>query len=135
MKENNMSIGKVNGSFKGEIIFNSLKEIDEILDQLNREYAKQKPTLVEIEIESGDILGIGLGLEYSLLHYVSVSGNPPYWISKGKEYTEESIIFYCYDEWTEFPSSALISMEDARSILRDFILTGKLSNKIEWAEG
>lgn len=131
-----MCRGKITGTSKDEIFFESIGELDSILDQLNKEFAQKRPSLVEIEIKSGDILSIGLGLNKSLLSFVSASGDPPYFISKGKkENLEDTVVFYCHNEWSEFPSFALIQMELARTVVREFVKTGKLSDKIEWEEG
>lgn len=131
-----MCRGKIKGTSNGEILFGTIEELDTILDQLNKEFDQKRPSLVEIENQSGDILAIGLGLKESILSFVSASGDPPYWISKGKKKNlEDTIVFYCYDEWSEFPSSALIPMEVARSVMKEFVKTGKLSDEIDWEEG
>jgi hypothetical protein len=129
-----MNLGKVQRTIRDTIEFESIEQLDEILDQLS-EKSKEKPCLVDVIIPSGDSLAIGLGAEDSLLSFVSSSGDPPYFISKGESNdTENTVVFYWNEEWSEFPKSSLISIESARCAIREFVRTGKLSDEIIWEE-
>lgn len=115
------------------------EELDKALDRLHNKFLKERPTLVEVARKSGDSLAIGLGYKTkSILSFVSSTGDPPYYVSvgsKSKKNQTKTVVFYWYDEWSEFPQSYLIPYEEAKKTVKEFALTGALAKHIEWEEG
>ena len=119
---------------KPEVAIGTVEELDRLLDQLQQENIPS-PVLVTVELpSSGDSLSIGLGRNESVLNFVSGSGNPPYWSSVGEHEEEEAVSFNFMGELSEIPLRHLIPLDLARQAVRDFVSTGKLSQKVKWEE-
>jgi hypothetical protein len=117
-----------------EVVFGTVEELDRLLDQLQQENIPS-PVLVTLELpSSGDSLSIGLGRAESVLNFVSGSGNPPYWSSVGEHEEDEAVGFNFMGELSEIPLRHLIPLDLARQAVRDFVRTGKLSQKVKWEE-
>lgn len=119
---------------KPEVGIGTVEELDRLFDQLQQENIPS-PVLVTVELpSSGDSLSIGLGRAESVLNFVSGSGNPPYWSSVGEHEEDEAVDFNFMGELSEIPLRHLIPLDLARQAVRDFVRTGKLSQKVKWEE-
>ncbi len=127
-------IGRVTWSREAPTPVKSLAELDALLDQLARDYPGDDAILVDVENLAGDGLAIGLGKDYSVLGFTSASGEPPYLVSKGFEASDELLVFYFQGHWTEFSMRNAIPISVARAAVREFLVTGKLTNTVEWEE-
>jgi hypothetical protein len=114
----------------------SLTEIDDALDEIEQHAEKTEPPIADLSNPEGDTLSIGLGRSQSMLSWISRSLDPPYFASKGQGSTGEAdyVVFYAGGQWSEFPSSNLISKESAREAVREFFVTGRLPTNVEWEE-
>lgn len=113
----------------------SAKDVDELLDKLHLEPGSRRPTLVTVTREdSADSLAIGLGLDRSVLNYVSGSKNPPYFTSRGDLTDEGSIQFHFGNQWSEFPVKLSIPISLDRDAMRHFMETGRLAANVSWRE-
>ncbi len=114
----------------------SLVILDKTIDNLQSEAAQAKPILVEVVRFTGDVLIIGLGLKDAVLSYGPASKNPPYYVSvrEGAATTEDTVVYYFYGAYTEFPARFLIPMHQARMALRYFVETGQLTKEIIWEQ-
>jgi hypothetical protein len=118
----------------------SLADLDRLLDELHERFTQEDPSLVSVEHRAGGpCLSIGLGLRRSVLNYVGVDGDPPYFTSVSgadDEETEgESTISFLFNgELSEFPVENSVPLARARVAFRQFCETNVLPDAIEWEE-
>lgn len=125
---------KIKWDASPETTVHTIEDLDHVLDRLHQ-YCTAAPVLATVELpSSGDSLSIGLGRAESVLNFVSGSGDPPYWSSVGEHEKDEAVSFIFMGELSEIPLRHLIPMAVARQAVREFVQTGKLSNKVTWEE-
>lgn len=107
-------------------------ELDEMLDNIHAEAQRGCPVVADLISPSGDVLSVGLGLDVSVLSFVSASGGPPYLASAGDDDAEGAVAFCWNGEWSEFPARQCIPAEEARRAVREFFTEGSLSPRIRW---
>lgn len=95
--------------------------------------AARLPLIVEVTLDGGDCLSIGLGREIAVLSYVGASKMPPYLSSQGWQ-GGESVVFHYYGHWSEFPPSAAVPTAEAVDAVRYFCERGELSPLVNWVE-
>lgn len=114
----------------------SVGELDALLDRLSEE-ARAQPFMVDLFVEDGPSLSIGLGEDVSVANFTSAGGEPPYFQSERREPLtddEDGLVFYYGGEWSEFPPSRKISIEEARAAMRAFFEHGTRPEVFEWRE-
>jgi len=117
------------------LFFKDIGEMLKILAELDDRFSKSQPTIVEIEGGRGDSMAIGLGGgDDTLLSYIEASGDPPYLHSVGQYNGDDTVVYYYYGEWTEFPKRVLIPKNLALEVVKDFAATGQITNKVRWEE-
>ena len=113
----------------------SIDELDRALDDIHTRLRCAEPELVTVERPNGDSLSIGLGREdISVMNYVGVDQDPPYFTSSGGSDVDEAIAFRFGGEWSEFPLRNGIPIQRARAAMRHFCETGQLSEEVIWEE-
>jgi hypothetical protein len=110
----------------------SVAELDERLDELDRQARADQPLVAGIERPDGAALSIGLGRDRSVLNYMS-SPDTPYYTSHDPESGEDgTVVFYYYGHWSEYSADAAVPMEDARAAVRRFFETGERPENLDW---
>jgi hypothetical protein len=110
----------------------TVQELDERLDELDRQARASQPLVAGLERPDGAALSIGLGRDRSVLNYMS-SPDPPYFTSHDEEAdTDGTVVFFYYGHWSEFPADAAVPMADAREAARRFFETGERPDNIAW---
>lgn len=112
----------------------SIEELDELLDRLQEEAAATQPFIVELIVPGAGSLGMGLGLDDTVLSYTPASLDPPYLRSAGPSEHGNDLVFYYYGDWTEFPRESAIALNSGRAAMRFFFEGGVLSNEVKWVE-
>ena len=106
--------------------------LDRILDAIAEQASE--PLIVELVSPNGARLGVGLGPRGGVLSF-NDSSDPPYFVSAGNlGSSTDEVVFYHQGHWTEFPGSALVTIDDARDAARAFIATGKRPENVPWEE-
>jgi Immunity protein Imm1 len=124
--------GKVIHAMREVEVF-SVEELDSIVDRAHAE-SRTEPSVLELVLESGDTMSIGIGREITVLSSVASSMDPPYFASLGDASANGFVSFMYGGHVTEFPMSQAIPMSVARAALRDFYVSGGLSDAIEWQQ-
>lgn len=110
----------------------SVAELDERLNELDRQARASQPLIAGLERPDGAALSIGLGRDCSVLNYMT-SPDPPYFTSHDAEADADgTIVFFYYGHWSEFPADAAVAMDDAREAVRRFFEDGKRPDNIDW---
>jgi hypothetical protein len=94
----------------------------------------REPSILELVIDSGAAMSIGLGREMTVLGFVPGSLDPPYYASLGDLAADGFIEFAYGGQFTEFPLSQAIPLEVGIDALLDFFVTGTLSQAVTWQE-
>ena len=116
----------------GSAPVHSVQELDERLDDLERQARDHQPLVAGIERPNGAALSIGLGRDRSVLNYMS-SPDPPYFTSHDEQGdVDGTVVFYYYGHWSEFPADAAVPMGDAREAARRFFRSGERPDNIDW---
>lgn len=112
----------------------TVEQLDELLDRLQQEAASTQPFIVELVVSDVGSLGMGLGLDDTVLSYTPASLNPPYLRSAGASEHGNDLTFFYNGDWTEFPRESAIPVGQGREAMRVFLEQGVLSNEVKWAE-
>jgi len=118
------------GSNRAEI--GSVEELDLLIDHL--EQSAQRPLILDLVIPGTGSLSMGVGREETVLSFVPESQDPPYFHSVGPIEDGEDLIFYYYDQWTDFPHRQAIPISQGREVLRRFLTERTLPDVIQWEE-
>jgi len=118
----------------GRVAVGDVEELKRLLESLRQQAGRTEPFVVELFLDSGDALGMGLGRPVSLLCFVSASKEPPFFISRGDPALTpgDYVVFSYGGEPTEFPATAAISSDSALSAMIEFFETRKLPESIGW---
>ena len=73
-------------------------------------------------------------LRATILTYVPSSLDPPYLASIGEEVGDAVVGFDYMGQLSEFPRRQIIPIATAREVMREYLETGMLSNRIAWEE-
>lgn len=112
----------------------NVAELDEQLDQLTSE-AERKPLIVELISPDHGSLGIGLGRPETIVSYVSASGDPPYYASRGDADAAGFIDFMFQGSYSEYPRNSAVPIDVGREAMRRFFeRPHALPGNIEWQE-
>lgn len=112
----------------------SVKDLDREIDRLTSESARSRPIMVDLELDSGDDLAMGIGQPLSVLNFINASKDPPYFTSVGDPFAEGLIVFYYYGDWSEFPMRNAVPVDLARRAMRHFLQYGELLDIVDWEE-
>jgi hypothetical protein len=112
---------------------NSAQDLQNAIEQLEAE-ARARPFMVELFVDDHGSLCIGLGRSKSVVNFTSVDGNPPYFQSVGSPDEDEDIDFFYGGDWSDFPGSSAIPIDDARRAMIMFFETGVRPSTIRWQE-
>lgn len=118
----------------GEAAVADVEELDALLDRLTGEAEAGEPFIVELEVDDGATLSMGLGRPLSVVNFVSSSLDPPYFQSVGGDGNDEAPVFYYRGEWSEFAPESAIPTEQARAAMRRFFQTRTLPDNLVWEE-
>lgn len=114
----------------------SIEELDLLLDQLHDACDPARPMIVSIEYPYECRVDIGLGSPESIVMVWPQFHNAPpgecYMSISGKEVSGTKWFYLQGDGDTELDRKYMIPVNIARQVVRDFILTGKRSEKIKW---
>jgi hypothetical protein len=110
----------------------SSEELEKVLNEIDMVHRANRPVMVNVVSQSGEVLTIGLGADQSVLSYMPANGEPPYLSSVGNDQSGGTIVFSYFGDWTEIPRTSLIATPIARQVLRHFVNTGELSNIVTW---
>jgi hypothetical protein len=112
----------------------TVSELDQRLDELDRQARETQPFVAEIARPDGAVLSIGLGRDTSVLNY-SASPDPPYFTSHDHGRSGHgTVVFYFYGHWSEFPADAAVPMTQAREAARRFMQNGQRPDNIHWRQ-
>lgn len=110
----------------------TIQDLDLALDEI---HCGHQPVMAVVEsLKSGNSLAIGLGLNHSVLNFVSGSGDPPYFTSLGSTTGKETIEFNFMGANSEFSIKNAIPIDKSRSAMRRFFESDKIPMCINWEE-
>ena len=113
----------------------SIEDLEKLLDKLHAEAARGAPIMASVALQpSGDSLTIGLGLDVSVLNFVSGSGDPPYFTSRAGAEPDGVVCFRFMGDLSEFPMRQAVPMAAARRAVRYFWTTGVRDPEMMWEE-
>jgi hypothetical protein len=131
------NITTTNWEDKGEINISTFEDLEESLDQFEKEHQGNKASIVQIFLPSGTYMIAGLGHPESWLSYVYPHDN--YCSCKtslGDKESREIVEFWWGNEFEEFRKRELIPHELARHAIRYFVKSsGKLTEEVTWYDG
>jgi len=109
--------------------------VDSKLSELQQEFQGGTPVLVVVESStSGNSLAILLGKKFSLLNFISGSGDPPYYTSLGSGTNNKLMTYDFMGHHSESPMLHAIPMRDARLAMQHFLKTDTMSPAIQWEQ-
>jgi hypothetical protein len=96
----------------------------------------QQSVLVTVEVGArADSLSIGLGRDRSVLSYVAGSGEPPYYLSLGKDLAANDFVSFSFgDSLSEYPLKNCVSLHEALDAMQVFCERGELTTALQWEE-
>lgn len=94
-----------------------------------------KPEVARLAVAADwDVISWGVGRDLSVLTTSTGSGDPPYFISRGKPGLRKPIGFDLGGEYTEYPGKAAVPYSLARAAVIEFFETRQRPTCIEWEE-
>lgn len=117
----------------GEAKVSTVEELDAVVTRAHEE-ALKRPSMIELVLDSGDAMAMGLGREVTVLSFVPHTLEPPYFASLGDVSAEGFIDFAYAGQFSEFPRSQAIPVDVGREALRGFFATGNLPQVVAWQE-
>ncbi len=117
-----------------EVPVSTVAELDDVLGHVRSEADVHAPLIVELFLDDGASLSIGLGQPLSVANYVPASLDPPYLQSVADSSGANELAFYYRGDYSEFPPESGIPVEEALAGLRHFLETGRLPENIKWQE-
>lgn len=121
------------------VIIHSIDELNGALDRLQDQAIASGPFFAELLAPDGASLGIGLGLEGTVLVFKAGSSLPPYYESQTRNRDrdaddEDDVAFMYQGHLTEFSTNSLVAMEVGRQAMDEFFVTGALPGGVTWSE-
>jgi hypothetical protein len=127
------SLARVVWGESGGAEVDSGEALDTLLDALHAQAATE-PFIADVVLASGESLSIGLGSDWTVLTWVSATGEPPYFGSRGDTSATGVVVFRYSGSWSEFPSASAIPVESGRRAVREFLALGHRPETVAWAE-
>jgi hypothetical protein len=109
-------------------------EAIDLLRRLHQQASEEAPLLVAITSPDGADLTLGVGRDVSVCGGTSAGGDPPYFASRGIQEDGPDLVFFYLGEWTDFPASFGVPIEEAFNTARQFIESGERPRTIRWQE-
>ena len=119
------------------IVVEDRAQLHDVLAIAGREAASmQKLSIVSIEAENGNTLGIVVGGDESSLSFTYAHLAPPYYASKGIESGDHPVLtcFLALEHHTEFPRAWVIPMDQALSAAVEFLASSERPSCVQWVE-
>jgi hypothetical protein len=114
----------------------SLSDLDAILDDITSQVSPDLPQAVHVGRANGDCMTIVLGAERgSILNFVAVSGDPPYFSSIGDPSAKGVFTFYVAENHhSEAPAWHVVRLAEAREAIRQFVqMPSGLPRNVAWS--
>ena len=127
------TLGRVVWGESGEADVDSADELDSLLDALHAQ-AVSDPFIADVVLATGESLSVGLGSDWTVLNWVSSTGEPPYFGSQGDTSATGVVVFRYSGSSSEFPSASAIPVESGRRAVREFLAAGHRPQTVAWAE-
>lgn len=111
-------------------------DLRSILAKLADQAASSRPFIVDLVLENGESLSMGVGQNRSVLSYASAEKEPPYYVSRGttKPYTKQLTEFDYDGEPTQFDDSELIPEREAVDAMCFFLKFGRRAPFVDWRQ-
>jgi hypothetical protein len=111
------------------------------LDKLMAKASKQAKhedilSIIFLMADNRNRLGVVVGADETVLHFLYDHENPPYDVSKGEQDIDEPIMtcFLLFDHHTEFPREYVIPFDKGLLAIHEFYESSTLPTGIEWVE-
>jgi Immunity protein Imm1 len=91
-------------------------------------------SMAELTAPSGASLAIGLSNDESIATFCESYADPPYYLSRGDEDSDNPIVFFYDGHWSEFPRRAAVPAAAAVAAAREFFHTGRRPRLLAWDE-
>lgn len=124
------------GHDKREVV-TSIEQLDTLLDRIEAEARRRRrPQLVELAGRDGrGTLGVVVGNDRSLLNHTPADNDPPYLTSRGDEDHDQPFTFYVAgDHHSESHWRNTIAKDAAREATHEFLIKGRLDDRVRWDE-
>ena len=107
-----------------------------LLDELDRSQPPDAHDMADILPDGSETtLTIGLGRDETVLSLTPVSGDPPYFASKGDSAAQGFVVFFYGGSYSEFPRSYAIPNSVGREVAASFVANGgQRPTEINWEE-
>jgi hypothetical protein len=114
----------------------TVAELDAVLERAAAEArALARPQLVQLTRDAAGTLGIVVGADRSFLSHTPADLQPPYMVSLGEQRRDAPFVFYVAGgHYSETSQRNTVDQELARAALRHFLLTGELSQELDWEQ-
>jgi hypothetical protein len=117
-----------------ETTVSTIAELDALLDQITAEAVRTgRPELPTLYDNNGRSLAIGVGDDrLSVLSWTDDNAEGDAALSQGDETVTGEVKFFYGNQFSFFPSTALIPIEQARHAMRQFMTAGGRPTVVRW---
>jgi hypothetical protein len=116
-----------------EATVSTVDELDRLLDRIAAEAVRTgRPELPTLYDDDGRSLAVGVGDRLSLLSWTDENTEDDVVLSAGDEESDGEVKFFYGNQFSFFPRSALIPVEQARRAMREFLTTGARPTGVRW---
>lgn len=112
----------------------SARDLEALLDRLQRDCASGAPILVRIEF-AGHRLDLGVGADPTFLALSAQPSDGEAWISVGNPDAPGALEFWGCGGRQDVPRRHLVPLDLAREAVREFVATSTRSGGIRWEAG
>jgi hypothetical protein len=109
---------------------------EEHLRKLLKRVQAMEPHFIDLVSAQGGALTIGVGGPLGCAFYISASGDPPYFSTRGpwKDREEEFVVFNVGGTAMEYPLSICLPSEEIIEIALHFFRYNTLYDRVKWEE-
>jgi hypothetical protein len=116
-----------------------IRDTEELLDLVKKatgeEGSQEYPPLLDLVHKNGNTLVVGITGGGGYISFTDKDGDPPYYVSSsGNESDRETVWFDYGGHATEISKRNIVDKEKVVKAIKDFYLTGKLPDVINWEE-
>lgn len=116
-----------------ETAVSTIAELDAVLDRITAEAVGiDRPELPTLYDDEGRSLAIGVGDRMSVLSWTDDNADDDAALSEGDETVSGEVKFFYGNQFSFFPSTALIPIEQARQAMRQFMTEGIRPTVARW---
>jgi hypothetical protein len=116
-----------------ETTVSTIAELDALLDRITAEAARTgRPELPTLYDNKGRSLAIGVADRLSVLSWSDDNADDDTALSQGDETVTGEVKFFYGNQFSFFPSTALIPIEQARQAMRQFMTAGIRPTVVRW---